>query len=270
MATAVEIPYINYSCYFNTFREGEQFVSYHSLSMVVTGELELNDGNHRRVFGKGELYFACKNRLLKFTKRPTDEAGFKSLSIRFSDELLQELARSEDYHPPQAESTITAFKDLSGAKYLSFFMESLLQYQDLLENKTPELVLLKQREALLLLLKEAPQLRDTLLNFADPHKINLEAFMQQNYHFNVGLERFAYLTGRSLATFKRDFQKIFHTSPRSWLQQKRLQQAHYLIKEKQQRPSSVYLDLGFEDLSHFSFAFKKEFGFAPSELLKIS
>jgi AraC-like DNA-binding protein len=30
------------------------------------------------------------------------------------------------------------------------------------------------------------------------------------------------------------------------------------------KPSDVYLEVGFEDLSHFSFAFKKEFGKAPS------
>ncbi|MEJ5055833.1 helix-turn-helix domain-containing protein [Sphingobacterium sp. MYb382] len=270
MATADEIPYINYSCYLNTYREGEQFVPHHFLSMVIDGEMELNDGTQRYLFRKGQVYFACKNQLLKFTKRPTDEQGFKSLSIRFSDELLQELARAEGYHPPQEHKKVSAFTDLSEAKYLPFFMESLLQYQDLLENKAPDLLILKQKEALMLLFKEAPQLRDALLDFSAPYKINLEAFMQQNFHFNVGLERFAYLTGRSLATFKRDFQKIFQTSPRSWLQHKRLQEAYYLIKEKQQRPSSVYLDLGFEDLSHFSFAFKKEFGLAPTELLKIT
>jgi AraC-like DNA-binding protein len=30
--------------------------------------------------------------------------------------------------------------------------------------------------------------------------------------------------------------------------------------------SDVYLDLGFEDLSHFSFTFKEQFGVAPPKL----
>jgi AraC-like DNA-binding protein len=47
---------------------------------------------------------------------------------------------------------------------------------------------------------------------------------------------------------------------------RRLQEAHYLIKEKGQPPSDVYLELGFEDLSHFSFAFKKTYGVAPSRI----
>jgi AraC-like DNA-binding protein len=50
------------------------------------------------------------------------------------------------------------------------------------------------------------------------------------------------------------------------LVKKRLQEAHFLIEKKNKRPSEIYLDLGFETLSHFSFAFKKQFGLTPTEL----
>lgn len=90
--------------------------------------------------------------------------------------------------------------------------------------------------------------------------------MQKNYKFNVNLERFAFLTGRSLSAFKRDFKKIFNETPNRWLIKRRLQEALFLIKEKKQRPTDIYIDLGFEDLSHFSFAFKKEFGISASSL----
>ncbi|MDQ1165566.1 AraC-like DNA-binding protein [Flavobacterium sp. SORGH_AS 622] len=111
-----------------------------------------------------------------------------------------------------------------------------------------------------------PELKDILFDFNEPGKIDLEAFMKKNFHFNVQLDRFAYLTGRSLATFKRDFQRIFEVSPSRWLLQKRLQQAYYLIKEKGKTPTEVYLEVGFEDLSHFSFAFKKQYGLSPSKV----
>lgn len=45
-----------------------------------------------------------------------------------------------------------------------------------------------------------------------------------------------------------------------------LEQAHYLISKKKQRPSDVYLEVVFENLSHFSFAFKKLFGLTPTGL----
>jgi len=40
-----------------------------------------------------------------------------------------------------------------------------------------------------------------------------------------------------------------------------------VIEKKNKKPSTIYLDLGFESLSHFSHSFKKKFGKAPSEWL---
>ncbi|GGB25312.1 helix-turn-helix domain-containing protein [Puia dinghuensis] len=261
--------HINYSCHFAAFREGEQFVLHHSLSMIISGEMELNDGTERKVFRKGNLYLARRNQLLKFVKEPGEREEFRSLTMRFDEELLKQVSAEGAFQLEERLKT-PAFIDLSGAQHLRYFMESLLQYKDLLENKAPELLQLKQKEALMLLFAYDKELKKVLFDFSDPHKIDLEEFMQKNYHFNVKLERFAYLTGRSLATFKRDFEKIFQTSPRNWLQRRRLQEAYFLITQKQQRPNDIYLDLGFEDLSHFSFAFKKQFGQPPSELLKTS
>jgi AraC-like DNA-binding protein len=56
-------------------------------------------------------------------------------------------------------------------------------------------------------------------------------------------------------------------SPRHWLQVKRLTEARHLIEKKNRKPSEIYLDLGFESLSHFSHSFKKRFGKAPTERL---
>lgn len=90
--------------------------------------------------------------------------------------------------------------------------------------------------------------------------------MQQNYMFNVSIDTPAKLTGRSRAGFKRDFEKMFRTSPGQWLKQKRLQEAYHLIKSKGIKPSDAYLDVGFENLSHFSYALKRAYGFSPSAI----
>jgi AraC-like DNA-binding protein len=128
----------------------------------------------------------------------------------------------------------------------------------------PALTELKTKEALELLLRLEPGLKYFLFDFSEPYKIDLEAYMHKNYMFNVPTARFAQLTGRSLASFKRDFQKIFSTSPGQWLQQKRLAEAYYQIRQQGRKPSDVYLDVGFENLSHFSYSFKKAYGVAPS------
>lgn len=99
-----------------------------------------------------------------------------------------------------------------------------------------------------------------MFDFSEQHKIDLEAYMNRHFSYNIPLEKFAKLTGRSLSTFKRDFAKVYDTTPEKWLQKKRLEQAYFLITQQNKRPTDVYLEVGFENLSHFSTAFKKEFG----------
>jgi AraC-like DNA-binding protein len=152
-------------------------------------------------------------------------------------------------------------------RLLQNFVDSLKPYVDGAGDLNQMIVGLKVKEAIMILLETNPQLKDALFDFSEPGKIDLEAYMTEHYKFNVDANRFAYLTGRSLATFKRDFEKIFKTSPNRWLQQKRLEDAHYLLKEKGWKTSDVYMEVGFKDFSHFSFAFKKAYGVAPSRVV---
>ncbi len=126
---------------------------------------------------------------------------------------------------------------------------------------------LKYEELLIILLKIQPELAGILFDFRKPGKIDLEAFMNHNFKFNVSLERFSSLTGRSLSAFKRDFKAIYTESPSRWLVRKRLEEAYFLLAQKSKKPSDIYVDLGFESLSHFSTAFKKLYGQTPTEII---
>jgi AraC-like DNA-binding protein len=265
MPAEKSFPKIIYSCYFNVNREGEQFVPEHVFSYQVSGSLAVNDGNQVHQFREGDFRFSKRNQLAKFIKQPPAGGEFRSISVLLDQETLRTISRENGYSADQkyeGESVMALHPD---PLYKSY-MNALMPYLQLSREENEPLFSLKVREAVLILLRANPELKDLLFDFAEPGKIDLEAFMLHNFHFNVSLDRLAYLSGRSLATFKRDFEKLFHTSPSRWLLQKRLQEAHYLIKEKGRKPSDVYLELGFEDLSHFSYAFKNAFGQAPSRI----
>lgn len=255
---------IQYSCYFTRSSAGEQFVPEHAISLIISGNLELNDGKSTAIFKSGDLYFCRRNSLMKYTKYPPEGGEFRSISIFFDQETLRNFSM-EFGHTSEKQEKVPAFLPLASASLLHGYMSSLKEYESVFQQKNEyELIELKQKEAFLLLIKSEPKIINTLFDFSDPGKIDLEAFMSRNFHFNVALQKFAYLTGRSLSTFKRDFEKIYHTTPSKWLLKRRLQEAYYLIKEQQKMASEIYLSLGFEDLSHFSYAFKKQFGIAPS------
>ena len=82
------------------------------------------------------------------------------------------------------------------------------------------------------------------------------------------MEEIARYTGRSLATFKRDFKKISNLSPQKWLIKRRLEAARLLLQEPGKKVQEVYLEVGFRNPSHFSKAFKALYGIAPTEIIR--
>lgn len=235
---------------------------------MLSGECQYFTNEGTFVMKEDIICLMCRNQLFKKLKNlgPNGEP-IALISIFLDQKSLHQYA-TENNITKQSAYKGTPMIDLTGNTFLKGFFDSLLPYIDNPKKLTAKIAELKTCEAIELLLQTGDVFRNFLFDFQEPHKIDLEAYMNHNYKYNIPLSSFAKLTGRSLSTFKRDFTKIFETTPEKWLQQKRLEQAHFLISKKKQRPSEVYLEVGFENLSHFSFAFKKQFGYAPTELTK--
>lgn len=112
-----------------------------------------------------------------------------------------------------------------------------MPYFDVQEKFPENIASLKITEAISVLRTIDKDIDHILANFEEPYKINLDDFMQNNFMFNMPLEKFAYLTGRSLTTFKRDFQKLYNQSPQRWLTRRRLELAYYQLVEKKENLS---------------------------------
>lgn len=259
------LPGILLSCDEVAHRVSEQFVAEHILSFLVAGETRFYTPLGAQAYGAGTPALVLRHQLIKATKVPPAGGPFKAINIMLDQGALRryatahQLAATAPYLGPP-------LRTFSGDGFMQGFFSSLLPYFDQPAHLSPALIELKVQEAIGLLLRADPELRNALFNFDEPGKIDLETFMLQHYTFNVPLTHFAKLTGRSLATFKRDFQRIFHAAPQRWLHQQRLAQAHFLIAQHQQPPAKAYLEVGFENLSHFSTAFKQRFGYTASHL----
>lgn len=88
--------------------------------------------------------------------------------------------------------------------------------------------------------------------------------MEKHFTENLSMQDFARYTGRSPATFNRDFAKISSLTPQKWLIQRRLQEAYDLIFRQNKKAGQVYLEVGFKDISHFYRTFKEQYGVLPS------
>jgi AraC-like DNA-binding protein len=257
-----------YPCHVNPTIPGEQFIPENIFIYLITGTMTVYGEKERFTIKEGDYCLVNRNQLAKYIKKPTEKGPFQTFSIFFNTAFLKSFSQEYGF-TSEANTPKENFIRLQPSPILASFVESMRAYEELNENEVQNFLVLKHKEILLILLKIDPKLKNILFDFSIPGKIDLESFMNQNFRYNVKMERFAYLTGRSLTAFKSDFKKIFGTAPGRWLLEKRLQEAHFLIEQKAEKPSEAYLKAGFEDLTHFSFAFKKKYGISPSQINSI-
>jgi len=254
-----------YSCTFDKAFTFEQFVPEHILAYQISGQTQIFYQRGEMVLEEGQLLIAHRNQFAKSVKIPAADKEYKCLSVVLSIERLRqfaldnEIASQEKY---QGRKNIL----LEQSYFLKGYFLSLLPYVEHWKNVSRTLTVLKVNEAIELPLQLQPQLKSFLFDFSDPRKTDLEEFMLKNFHYNAPIENFAKLSGRSLSGFKRDFAATFNNTPSLWLKNKRLSEAYYLMKQKNKKPQDIYLDLGFENLSHFYTSFKQKFGMTPAEI----
>jgi AraC-like DNA-binding protein len=244
------------------------FVHEHVLGLITSGIAEHHTPDGVTTYTPGTVCLFKRTQLMKTIKKPFEGKPFTTINIFLDQETLKKYSLEHDI---KADGIYTSEPNvmLENDDFMKGYFSSLMPYFAQPEKLTPTLEYLKTIEAIELLLRN-PVLKNFLFDFSEPYKIDLEAYMNRHFSYKVPLAQFAKLTGRSLSTFKRDFRSIFGTTPEKWLQKQRLEQAHFLITQKNKCPSEIYLELGFETLSHFSYTFKKQFGQTMTALQNIS
>ena len=255
------------TCTEEKYYNNDLIVQENTLIRMLSGEMRIILPDSVLVLHSGDTIFFPRLELAKVMKLPKDGQPYKSVAIYFTFEAVQHYF-VKHHIKPVYNGRKTGIRQPDKHPLLESLFSSLLPYFDL-KNELPETIAEgKIDEALSILQIIDPDLFNVIGNFEEPGKINLTEFMEKNFMFNMPMDKFGYLTGRSLTTFKRDFKKAFSSTPQKWLTQKRLELARYQLTEKKRKAADVYLEVGFENLSHFSYAFKKQYGYPPSQFLQ--
>lgn len=256
-------PDIKLSDYTGKLFKTEAAFNDHLLVWLISGETKIVQADQNFVFGAGSTFLIPRNQPATIINLSKDGLAHKAVAMHLSAERLKKFYNEENVKQTVVHSKIISFHQ---HPLLESCLASLIPYFDMQDHFPENIASLKITEAISILRTIDQNIDSVLADFDEPGKIDLVPFMEKNFMFNMPLEKFGYLTGRSLTTFKRDFYKAFQDTPQRWLTKKRLELAHYQLTEKNKKPVDVYYEIGFENLSHFSFAFKKQFGYTPTEL----
>ncbi len=256
--------------YFTDDRECAHPNAEHTLIYIVSGELEITDKGKKSILHSGECAFMRRDNKMLLQKRVKDGVPYHSVVLKFNRRFLREFFSGIDKKslPGVAKRNRKSLTLLPANRPdIRSLFDSILPYFESGTKPTDALLQLKMIEGLYVLLNTDRNLYASLFDFTDPWKIDLLEFMNENYMEELSMEEMASYTGRSLASFKRDFKKVSELSPLKWIINRRLEAAYDLIRQGCANITDVCYKVGFKNLSHFSKVFKEKYGMAPTALV---
>lgn len=157
-------------------------------------------------------------------------------------------------------------REIRGSFLITHFIESLSLYFEHRELMSPELLSLKIKEIVLLLMQtgNAATLSSLFADLYSPRQVNISEVMESHLHSDLSITELANLAGLSLSTFKREFKKQFGDTPSNYLKEKRLEETEKLLLKTKLTVSEICYQVGFRDIAHFSRAFKQKYKASPS------
>ena len=256
--------------YFTNDRDCAHENREHTLIYICSGELEIEERGTTTVLHEGDCAFMRRDNRMWLQKKVEEGKPYRSIVLKFSKAFLREFYQTLDTQsiPKESEREKVSLRVLPSKRLdIRSLFESLIPYFDMGEKPSGEILKLKMIEGVYVLLNTDKNLYASLFDFVEPWKIDILDYLNENYMYDLSMEEIASYTGRSLATFKRDFAKVSDLSPRKWIIQRRLEAAHDLIRSGKKKVTEACFDVGFKNLSHFSKIYKETYGTAPSSLL---
>ena len=253
-------------CIVTAGERGTFFLEQHLLYVVLGGSVKLTCGRQTWTVGKNEMILLRRAQSVSYEKQGSEETGlFESQLFAINDELLKDFLTSQQVQIPQmTEELGTQVSPMSDR--LVAYCWSLSPYFNDPSQVNPGLLRLKVMELLYNVMDCSKNIFRQMLQLRQPVKTDIHRVVEENYTSPISLDELAYLSGRSLSSFKREFQDIYGEPPARWIREKRLSKAHEMLQSSSLSVADIAYSLGFENPTHFSRIFKQQYGTSPISL----
>lgn len=234
------------------------------LSLLVEGYKEVYSNNHN-ISIENNKFFMLQSGNSLMTEKLINNRTYASILFFFTDNFLsnfierRKLLLKTPLRPEETQSILLFEKD----SYIFNFERSMqllgedMKYDYLLAQAKLEEILIylwrKNSESMSAFFQKILQ-QDKEQSFKD--------IIKQYELSNLTLDELAFLSNMSLSTFKRKFTETYQTSPKKYFIGKKMEKAQIEL-QRNRRPSEIFHELGYENLSAFSNEFKKQFGVSP-------
>ncbi|HVI48834.1 MAG TPA: AraC family transcriptional regulator [Chitinophaga sp.] len=236
----------------------------HTLIFVTKGVKLLHFPGETVKVSPGEVILLRKG-IYVMAEYIGDGLDFEAMMLFLPGKLLQAMAKHCHEGSAHQQDHYLVFPATS---VVNGFKESFRKYFDSLPSNFEWLLPLKQQEILLLLLSGSGsgKVQSFIKSAISAEPADID-FIVNNYLLQpVTIEELAGLCNCSLAKFKRDFRQRYRSSPRVWINTRRLAHAHMLLLNTSKQVTEIALECGFENTSYFIRLFRNEYGHPPAAL----
>ncbi len=246
----------------------EGYISNHVIAILLSGEQRIRTYDNETITIKAKEILFIPRGMYYITDLIPNQSTFESLLFYFDDSIIQEFL---------SNSTVTEVSRKDTPSHLKFgivpsidvFAESLINIYQSPQLRNTNFLHLKILELLYLLngFSEETSFANFLFRLTLPQKRNIKTFMERNFDKPLKIEDYAYLTGRSLSTFRRDFKSQFNITPQKWLKERRMERAIIILKKGEISVTELAYEVGYENISYFIKEFKLQYGQSPKQYM---
>lgn len=239
---------------------------------VLGGKKIMHLGSGDIVIEAGNAFFAQKNSYM-YSEFIATDSRFQSLMFFIEDRFLADFLKANSNlleNKPASQSPANEIFKIEVSPLFKSSLESIFPYFLHESSHSRELLKLKFTEILLHLLEsdEGGNFLFFLKNIFSKRKKDLTSVMETNFDKPITVDEFARLSGRSLTSFKKEFNQLYNLPPKQWVNQKRLERAYSLLATAEKNVTEVCFEVGFENISYFSQLFKARYNITPKQLQK--
>ncbi|WP_343069201.1 AraC family transcriptional regulator [Cohnella thailandensis] len=248
-------------------RKGAFFLQDHLLLFIKSGVYTVRFGDQQYTMRSNEMMFIHKSIGVEYEKagEPDSDYILDYMMFFLNEKIVEEFLKFAGLKPIYPVNDVVPVTVFPINARIGSYIESLKPYFENPDEVKDGLVRVKLMELLFHLADSNDRLLHQMMQPMSKDRGSIAMIMEENFLNPVSLNDLAYLSGRSLATFKRDFQAIYNTPPLKWVRNRRLDKAKELLAATALSVTDVCYSTGFENIAHFSKVFKERFGLPPSE-----
>lgn len=208
----------------------------------------------------------CGNYFADLVKYPVSDR-YEIIVFHLYADVLKKMYANEIPASIKVPATKTFIQKIASTDIIKKFIEGLYFYFDNPELVSDELLTLKIKELILLLLqtKNANSITSLFSDLFTPRSHSLREIVNSHIFSSLSIQDLAELSNMSLSTFNRTFQGLFNDTPANYIKNKRLERAKELLKISSLTVAEIASQTCFNDISHFSRSFKDAYNCSPTE-----